>query len=112
MVGYAWMKSIDSIFRSGATLTHPTRATVPWLTPLDFLDLIGLGAAGRDNFDIRALGLADERTRERRRDRDLALLGVGLGLTDDLPHSFLVSVLVDQRHSRAELDGVAGKLRY
>jgi hypothetical protein len=39
------------------------------------------------------------------------MLGVGLGLADDLPDVLLVGVLVDQRHGRAELDGVAAELR-
>src|SRR5262249_49013552 len=75
----------------------------------DLFDLIGFGAAGRNDFHVRTFGLADERARKRRRDRNLALLGVGLGLTDDLPHSFLVSILVDQRDRGAEFDGVAGE---
>src|SRR5258708_39841708 len=41
------------------------------LPPLDLLDLVGLGAARRHHLDVGALGLADERARERRGDRDL-----------------------------------------
>src|SRR6476661_8631359 len=81
------------------------------LPPLDLLDLVFLGAARRDDLDGCALRLADQRARERRGDRDAALLGVSLRLADDLPHLLLVGVLVDQRHGRAELDGVAGELR-
>src|SRR6478672_960931 len=82
------------------------------LPPLDFLDFIGLGATGGDDLDIGALGLADERTRERRRDRNLALLGVGFGLADNLPNLLLRRILVDHGYSRAEFDGVAGQLRH
>src|SRR5262245_45406687 len=52
------------------------------LAPLDLLDLVGLRAARRHHLDARALGLADERARERRGDGDLAFLGVGLRLAD------------------------------
>src|SRR5262249_55874779 len=45
--------------------------------PLDFLDLVGLRAAGSDHLDAGALGLADQRTRERRGDGNLSFLGVG-----------------------------------
>src|SRR5262245_66140052 len=75
--------------------------------PLDLLDLIGLGAAGCDDFNAGALGLADERAREGRGNRDLAFLGICFGLADDLPHHFFVSVFVDQSYGRAELDGIA-----
>ena len=78
--------------------------------PLDLLHLVALGAARGDDLDRGALGLADQRARERRGDRDAAGLGVGLRLADDLPHLLLVGVLVDQRDGRAELDGVAGQL--
>src|SRR5215510_10881809 len=80
------------------------------LAPLDFLDLVGLSPARRHHLDARALALA--RTGERRRDRYLAFLGVGLRLADKLPHLFLVGVLIDQRHRRAERDGVARELRH
>src|SRR5262249_33810644 len=70
--------------------------------PLDLLHGIGLGAPRRVDFHRRALGLANERLGERRGDRDLAFLRIGLGLADDLPHLLLVGVLVDQRHCRAE----------
>src|SRR5215470_2194579 len=80
--------------------------------PFDLFDLVGLGPARRHHLDARALALADERTGERRRDRYLALFGVGLGLADELPHLFLFGVLVDQRHGRPERDGIARELRY
>src|SRR5581483_7681877 len=54
------------------------------LPPLDLFDFVSLGAAGRDNFDLVAFLLVDQRARERRADRYLARLGVGLGLADDL----------------------------
>src|SRR5215468_5459605 len=58
------------------------------LSPLHLHDLIGLGAARRDDLDIGAFLLADQRAGERRRDRDLAGLRVGLRLADDLPDRF------------------------
>src|SRR5262245_56082297 len=82
------------------------------LAPLDLLDLVGLGSARRHHLDARALALADERTGERRRDRDLSLLGVGLRLADKLPHLLFVGILVDQGHRRAECDGIARELRH
>src|SRR5258705_13907703 len=86
------------------------KAFRPDLAPLDLGDLVGLGAAGGHDFHRSALLLADQRSRQRRGDGDAALLGIGLRLADDLPHRFLVGVLVDQRDGRAELDGVTGKL--
>src|SRR5215469_12437011 len=80
--------------------------------PFDLFDLVSLGSARRHHLDARALALADERTGERRRDRYLAFLGVGLGLADKLPHLFLFGVLVDQRHGRSERDGIARELRH
>src|SRR5579871_1127377 len=85
------------------------RGSAP-LLPLDLGDLVGLGAARRHHLDRVALLLADQRTRQRRGDRDAALLRVGLGLADDLPHLLLLGIFVDQRNGRAELDGLAGQL--
>src|SRR3984893_14694733 len=77
----------------------------PGSAPLDLGDLIGLGAAGGDDFHGRAFLLADQRARQRRGDGDAALLGVGFRLADDLPHRLLLGVLVDQRYGGAKLDG-------
>src|SRR5271165_3871904 len=41
--------------------------------PLDLEDLVGLGPAGGDDLDIGALGLPNQRARQRRCDRDSAL---------------------------------------
>src|SRR6185437_5732453 len=82
------------------------------LPPLDLFDLVGLGAAWRHHLDIGAFRLADQRARERRGDRDLAFLGVGLGLADKLPDLFLLGIFVDQRHGGAEFDGIARELRH
>src|SRR4029450_2595356 len=71
--------------------------TIAGLPPLDLLHLVGPGAAGGDHLDRIALLLVDESARERRGDRDPALLGVGLRLADELPDLLLVGVLVDQR---------------
>src|ERR1700676_3055969 len=80
--------------------------------PFQLDDLVGLGAARRDDLDLRAFLLADEGTGERRGDGDLAFLGVGLRLADDLPYCLLVGVLVDQGDGGAKGDGVAGQLRH
>ena len=82
------------------------------LFPLDLGDLVGLGAARRDDFHRGALLLADQRACERRGDRDAAFLRIGFGLADDLPDLLLLGVLVDGGDGRAELDGVAGQLRH
>src|SRR5450631_4583217 len=89
---------------------RPTYLSQWVLAPLDLGDLVGLGAAGRDDFHGSALLLADQRARQRRSDGNAALLGVGFRLANDLPDRFLVGVLVDQCDGRAELDGVAGEL--
>src|SRR5947208_12415031 len=92
---------IDSLETAMAGTSPATaRSGADWLSalpPLDFLDLVGLGAARRHYLDAGALGLADERAGKRRGNRDLALLGIGLGLADDLPHLLLLGVLVEQR---------------
>src|SRR5580692_7512410 len=98
---------MDSGFR--AALGPGMTARAPSL-PFQLDDLVGLGAARRDDLDLRAFFLADEGPGERRGDGDLALLGVGLRLADDLPHRFLVGVLVDQGDGGAEGDGVARQL--
>ena len=72
---------------------------------------VGLGAARRDDLHGDALGLADQRPRDRGSDGNLALAGVGLRFADDLPDLLLVAILVDQGDGGAEPDGVAGKLR-
>ena len=75
--------------------------------PLDLGDFVGLGAAGGHDFHRRAFFLADQRARQRRGDRDAALLGVGLRFANDLPYGLLVGILVDQRYGGAEFYGVA-----
>src|SRR6185437_10729760 len=77
---------------------------------VNLLDFIGLGAAGGDDLDLRAFGLADQRARQRRRNGNPAGFGVGFRFADDLPHLLLVGVLIDQRDRRAEFDGFARKL--
>src|SRR5476651_1350696 len=57
------------------------RATGARLLPLDLGDLVGLGAAGRHHLDGLAFLFVDQRARDRRRDRDSAMLGVRLRLT-------------------------------
>src|SRR5258708_17826410 len=85
----------------------PSSVTRSPLFPLQLDDLIGLGAAGGDDLDLGAFLLADQRAGQRRGDGDLALLGVGLGLADDLPHRLLVGVRVDPRAGGSNADGVA-----
>src|SRR6185437_8155023 len=80
--------------------------------PLHLHHFVGPGAARRDDFDLRALLLADQRAGERRGNGNSALLGVSLRLADNLPDRLLVGVLVDQRHGRAERDGIAGQFRH
>ena len=60
---------------------------------------------------VSFLRLADERTRDRRGDRDLAVAHARLEVADDLVFDLLVGVLVDERDGGAELDRVAGQLR-
>ena len=85
------------------------RSAAPY-RPLDLLHLIGLGAAGGDHLDLRALGLADQRARERGGDGDLALLRIGFRFAHDLPDLLLFGVFIYQRDGGAEFDGVAGQL--
>src|SRR5262245_26448629 len=70
--------------------------------PLDLEDLIGARAFGRRHLGGVVLRLADERPRDGRRDRDLAVLHARLEVADDLVLDLLVCILVDQRHRRAE----------
>src|SRR5690349_9354570 len=79
--------------------------------PGDGEDLVGLGAAGRDDLDRFAGFLADHRARDRRRDGDAASLYVGFLIADDLIGLFLFGVFVDQFHGRAELDLGTGHFR-
>src|SRR6201986_2797723 len=81
---------------SDSLLSYPSSVVCRPLFPFQLDDLVRLGAAGGDDLDLGAFLLADEGPGERRGDGDLAFLGVGLGLADDLPHRFLVCVFVDQ----------------
>src|SRR3546814_2432267 len=58
--------------------------------------------------DLVALVLADQRTRDRRRNRDLPLLDVGFQVAHDLVALLLAAVGVGQQHGRAENDTRAG----
>src|SRR5262249_33657005 len=97
--------------RAAATAALNARGGRRGSAPLHLDDLEGLGAAGRDDLDRVALLLAHQRARERRRDGDALLLGVGLGLADDLPHLLLFGVLVDDSDGRAERDGFTRQFR-
>src|SRR5690606_30848860 len=68
----------------------------------DLDDLVLAGAAGRLDGDDVALVLADQRARHRRRDRDLAVLDVGLEVADDLVALLRATVFVGQQHGGAE----------
>src|SRR5262245_62841310 len=81
------------------------------LLPLDLLDRVGLGATRSVDLDVLALLLVDQRTRNRRGDRNASLLGVRLGLADDLPDLLLIGVLVDECDGRTEGDRVTRQLR-
>jgi hypothetical protein len=72
-------------------------------------DLVGLAAARRVDVDGIADLLADQGARDRRADRDLAGLHVGLRLADDLVELLFLGVVVDQLDGGAELDRVAGR---
>src|SRR5437016_13238584 len=91
--------------RQGSTILKKTVGAEA-LPPLNLDHLERLGAAGGDDLDRVALFLSNQGTGERRGDRNALLLGVGLGLADDLPYPLLVGVLVDHRHGRAERDGL------
>src|SRR5262249_36671330 len=56
----------------------------PPLLPLDLQDLVAARALRRRHLGRLALGLADQRTRDRARDRDEAVADVGLEIADDL----------------------------
>src|SRR5580698_6349404 len=71
--------------------------------PLDLGDLVGLGAAGSHDLHRGAFLLADQRARQWRGDGNLALLGVGFDLANDLPHRLFLGVLINQRNGGAEL---------
>src|SRR6185295_1528370 len=58
----------------------------PRLSPLNLHHLERFRAAGGDNLDRIPLLLAHQGAGEGRRDGDALLLGVGLGLADDLPY--------------------------
>src|SRR3546814_2537132 len=70
----------------------------------DFDDLELACPAGRLDRHLVALVLADQRTRDRRRNRDLAVLDVGFQVTHDLVALLLAAVGVGQQHGRAEHD--------
>src|SRR3546814_6734198 len=74
----------------------------------DFDDLELACPAGRLDRHLVALVLADQRTRDRRRNRDLAVLDVGFQVTHDLVALLLAAVGVGQQHGRAEHDPGAG----
>src|SRR5690242_3794439 len=77
---------------------------------LDLDDFIGLAAAGCRYLDDVLLALTEQGARDRRGDRDLALLHVGFDLADDAVFHLLVGVLIHQRYGRTEHDLVAFEL--
>src|SRR3546814_15774638 len=74
----------------------------------DFDDLELACPAGRLDRHLVALVLADQRTRARRRNRDLAVLDVGFQVAHDLVALLLAAVGVGQHHGRAAPDPGAG----
>src|SRR4029078_9685807 len=73
---------------------------------LDLLDLVVTVAGGRRDLDLVALLAPDQRPAERRIVADPPILGVGLGLADQLVPD-LLAVLVGQGDGRAKHDLVA-----
>src|SRR5690606_28989096 len=67
-------------------------------------DLEGLGAARRRDLHDVALGLADQRARDRRAVGDATRLDVGLVLADDLVARLVPGILVGDLDGRAEHD--------
>src|SRR5262249_11340277 len=93
-----------------ATTVRPAAPACPPLLELDLGDLVRLRAAGRRHLNGVADGLADQRARQRRGDREALGLDVRLVLADDLVGALLVGVLVDEGDGRAELDHLAREL--
>src|SRR5581483_3038125 len=65
-------------------------------------DVVAALAAGRVEFERVAFGLADQRARDRRRDRDAAVLDIRFQVADDLIDDAIATVFVLQFDSRAE----------
>src|SRR6185436_5711117 len=75
---------------------------------LDGGDLVGTLAARGRHFDLVSFLLADQRTRDRRADREHPVLDVGLVLADDLILRLRAVCGIDEMHRRAENDFAAG----
>ena len=71
-------------------------------------DLVALDAARRLHLGDVALDLADQRARDRRADRDQALLEVGLVVADDLVGDLGAAVFLLEVDGRAEDDPAVG----
>src|SRR5690606_30719982 len=87
---------------AGSSMTMVSGAGIAGSAVADLDDLVLAGAAGRLDGDDVALVLADQRARHRRRDRDLAVLDVGLEVADDLVALLRATVFVGQQHGGAE----------
>src|SRR6516225_6189217 len=95
-----------------ADATHTPRSPTctQCLLVLNLENFIAARALGRRHLGAVALGLADQRARNGRGDRNLAVAHVGLVLADDLVFDLVAGILVLQRHGGAELDLVAAEL--
>src|SRR5579872_4108569 len=105
-LGKAGVRNTRPAIRSAAAVTSAKRSTSD---ELDAEDLVGAVAAGRRHRNGFTHLLADQRFRERRRDRQLAVLDVGFVHADDLIGGFLLGLLIDQPDMRAKLHVLAGE---
>src|SRR5690606_958575 len=92
------------------TAWPPAAAASPARSVLvaDFDDFVLAGAAGRFDDHAVAFVLADQGTRDRRRDRDQPELDVGLQVANDLVAPLFIRLDVGHRDLGAEYDPVAG----
>src|SRR5258708_4016335 len=94
----AWRPSVLRLSRPQA------RPSAPGSDVLDVDDFVALRTARRVHVGRVAGLLADQRARDRRADRDQALLDVGLVVADDLVGDFLAGRLFFQHDRGAEDD--------
>ena len=93
---------------AGIALVNTRTPAKQSFTVADGEDLVLAHAARRLHLGGVALGLADQRARDRRADRDQALLQVGLVVADDLVGDLVAGLLVLQLDGRAEHDAAVG----